>query len=343
MGNGLAGTLLSYLIRTDNIPHIVISDSKIPSASAVSAGMINPLVFKRITLSWQADKLIPFAYKFYKTFEDEFNCKIYTPRKIAKVISSEEEYNWWLQRINTQNLKPYIDDFIDGKALQGVNNVYKFAIINNAAHVNINKIIPSYFSYANNEDLLIKEEFEYSHINFTSNGVSYKNITAKKIVFCEGAHIVNNPYFNFIPFYLTRGDLIKVNIPELSTEYIVNKNKFILPIDNSYLFGSTYIPSIKPIANFVNDHYNTLKQSLSELLNVPYEITEHTYGVRPTIKDRRPVLGHHPMHKQLYVFNGLGTKGAMLAPYFAHMAKELLTKSNSVADEALSINRFYSS
>ena len=59
---------------------------------------------------------------------------------------------------------------------------------------------------------------------------------------------------------------------------------------------------------------------IKEIINCDFEIVEHFAGVRPTVKDRRPLIGTHPEYKSLHILNGLGTRGVMLVP---HMAKAL--------------------
>jgi glycine/D-amino acid oxidase-like deaminating enzyme len=78
-----------------------------------------------------------------------------------------------------------------------------------------------------------------------------------------------------------------------------------------------------------------LENQLKEILQVPFKVLDHKVGIRPTVKDRRPLLGMHMEHKRLGIFNGLGTRGVMLAPYFAnHLANHIFNgdKLNSVVD-----------
>ena len=91
---------------------------------------------------------------------------------------------------------------------------------------------------------------------------------------------------------------------------------------------------------------NTSEEGKEELLKKAekfiadkIEIIEHKAGVRPTVLDRRPLIGIHPTHKQLGVFNGLGTKGVMLAPFFAQELVNCLLNDTPL-DKEVDINRF---
>ena len=59
-----------------------------------------------------------------------------------------------------------------------------------------------------------------------------------------------------------------------------------------------------------------------------------------TVKDRRPLIGLHPKHPQLAVFNGMGTKAVMLAPYFAIAFSDFLETGKELNSE-VDIKRYY--
>ena len=61
--------------------------------------------------------------------------------------------------------------------------------------------------------------------------------------------------------------------------------------------------------------------------------------IRPTIKDRRPLVGTHPIHPNLAVLNGLGTRGVMIAPTAAKQLYNYLENGVDV-DKEYSILRF---
>lgn len=340
VGQGIAGTLLSFFMSEKNISHVVISDNRMHSASEVSAGMMNPLVFKRITKSWGADTFLPFAKDVYARIEKKLNGKYLQDFKIAKILTSEDEVNRWKERIESQDLEHYFEGFSEKELIANVQNVHKFAVIKHADHVNVSRLIDDYRKLLNKNQSLINLKFDDKKLVLSNNNVLYEGITADKIIFCEGAHIIHNRYFNFIPFYLTKGDLLKVDIQNFQKEYILTKNKFLLPLRDHYIFGSTYIRTENTVAS--NDEYemNKLLKELKLLIDKPFEVKQHLYGVRPTIKDRRPVLGLHPKHKQLAVFNGLGTKGTMLGPYHAHLMLEFLTGKINEIEKEISVFRF---
>ena len=73
-----------------------------------------------------------------------------------------------------------------------------------------------------------------------------------------------------------------------------------------------------------NPFREKVEQQLTHWLKLPYTILDHQASVRPANMERRPFVGLHPLHPSIGVFNGMGTKGCSLAPYFGHQFTEYL-------------------
>ena len=69
------------------------------------------------------------------------------------------------------------------------------------------------------------------------------------------------------------------------------------------------------------------KAKLEKLISCSFKVVNQVAGIRPTVKDRRPLVGRHSTYKNMDVLNGLGTRGVMIAPYaaqqlFNHIEKQ---------------------
>ncbi len=115
---------------------------------------------------------------------------------------------------------------------------------------------------------------------------------------------------------------------------------FLLPMGNQHFkAGSTY--EWKDLTNEPTEAgRESIIQRLDKLIFANYTIKNHRAGIRPATSDRRPVLGFHPENKSISLFNGLGTKGVMLAPYFAAEMLKLLTTTNHSLSREVDIKRF---
>ena len=189
-------------------------------------------------------------------------------------------------------------------------------------------------------NILVNENFDYNNISITGEAVSYKTIKTDKILFAEGTYTSNNPYFNWLPFKGTKGDILTIKSADLKVDKIRKKNIFILPIGNDvYKVGATYDwedkswePSEKGKAEIL--------EKFEKISDCTYEIIDHKAGIRPASHDRRPVIGEHPKHKNLLIFNGLGSKGVFLGPLLAQEFCSFLINGNEIHPE-VSVKRCF--
>jgi glycine/D-amino acid oxidase-like deaminating enzyme len=138
----------------------------------------------------------------------------------------------------------------------------------------------------------------------------------------------------------TKGELLLISCDKLSQKYILNKKIFVLPIGKKqFKVGSTFDWNDLTEAP-TPQGLKILKDGLEHLISEKYKIKDYFVGIRPTIRDRRPVLGFHPTIKNFAVFNGLGAKGVMLGPYFAKQMINLLTTNNFDVNPEVKIERF---
>ena len=180
----------------------------------------------------------------------------------------------------------------------------------------------------------------YNEIQFLENGIQYKDIQAKNIIFAEGFGLHANPFFNDLPLDGTKGELLIIKAPNLQLDVVIKSSVFILPIGNDlYKVGATYDWKDKT-NNPTEEGKNELVDKLKELISCEFEIVEHFAGVRPTVKDRRPLVGTQPLHSQLHVLNGLGTRGVMLGPYLANQLFQHIENAVPLENE-INIERCY--
>ncbi|MEL6925977.1 MAG: FAD-dependent oxidoreductase, partial [Bacteroidota bacterium] len=106
-----------------------------------------------------------------------------------------------------------------------------------------------------------------------------------------------------------------------------------------YWIGSTYEREFEDEQPTAHGKAH-LAEALENILSVPFEILEHRAAIRPTVMDRRPLLGTHASYPQLSIFNGLGAKGASLGPYWSNEMADFLVLGKPLHPE-VDIQRFY--
>ena len=149
--------------------------------------------------------------------------------------------------------------------------------------------------------------------------MSYKAYNSEKIVFCEGYRLMNNPFFNHLPLAPTKGEVITIKIPSLEyCDQIISKGVYLIPLGNHlFTVGATY--NREDLTDEITDDgQKFLIERLEGILNVDYEIVDRRAGIRPTVRDYKPLIGWHKENSRIGVFNGLGARGVLVGPYLSN-------------------------
>ena len=337
VGGGLAGTILARAMEKYSQDFIVVDKPGKSNSSRIAGGMFNPVLFRTLGKTWQADEIIPFAHEFYPEFEKDLNQKIYFPRKLIRILNQQEKSGWREAAKENDFLDPEVKEYFHQDIVQ---QPYGSASIKQAGNIDVKLMIEFYQRHLKKQERFWPGGIQYDDIMIQKKGVSWKNIHAEKVIFCEGYLVEKNPWFNFVPLKPAKGDVIIIHAPQLKTEHIINRKVWIVPLgDDYYKVGATYWRDDRTETPR-QDALDEIITSLENFLNVPYTILDHQAAVRPTVGDRRPLIGPHPEIENLMIFNGMGTKGVMLAPYFADHFLQYLTGKREGIMERVDVRRF---
>lgn len=340
VGQGLAGTMLAFEMLDRGMDFRIINSPAKSKASMVAAGMINPLVFKRLTKSWMLDELLPVMENRYHELEKVLSDRFFFQKKILKPLSKQEK-TLWKEKQQRPEFAKYIAEINDSPPIVGLTEMPAYGIVENAGYLNLADFLDTAAHYFRSKGLLLDEEWNFSTSETPDSGFRTAGFKARKAILCEGYHLHTNPLFRFVKMNPAKGEVLLVCAPKLSEDYIINKRVFVLPVGKHYFkVGSTYEwedLSEQP----TEDGKQSITDRLNDLITVEYSVADHRAGVRPTVADRRPLLGAHPEHPNLFVFNGLGTKGVMLAPWFAREMCNSLVNKDYILPEEVRISRFW--
>ena len=313
VGCGLAGASLAMRLIDAGQRVIVIDNSTRKSASRVAAGVFNPIVFKRLNFSWRAIESLEAADSFYTDLSQRFHAPFYQRISMLRCHGSEDERNLWIEKRALDEFKPFLGEPLSRDDRPWLNQPFGAAFVHGTGFLDTELFLDSVHQYLNSRSMLLNEEFEHEHFLEHSESVQYKHIIANKLLFCEGSSAVSSPYFKGLPFSLAKGEVLTVEIPEISDE-LLNGKIYAVPLGNGiFRVGATYT------WNETNDEPTDsarleLEEKIGNLITMPFKVLKHDAGFRPATKDRRPYLGMHPQHKNIGIFNGLGTKGVLLSP-----------------------------
>jgi glycine oxidase len=316
VGQGLAGSAVAVqlLRRGKNI--LVIDLPSKNNSSRIAAGLFNPVTGKKMVKTWLADKLFPCLHEFYKSVEQHTGTRFFYPTGLYRPFLSIEEQNEWMAKSAEPSLVRYIQSVQLSPFFTHVNDPYGGLLLKQCGYLDTTQYIHAVSSWIRKEGTLLYEDFDFDRLR-VGEGIEYGEVRAGRIIFCQGVHA--NPLFDWLPVRPLKGETITIG-SSFHEEVIINRGVYLVPgrSPGEWRAGATYNfqddrPGVTPGA------LQELREKLGELVNFPFEVRDQQWGLRPTTPDRRPLLGTHPEHESIAVFNGLGTKGVSLAPYFSEV------------------------
>ncbi|WP_296620605.1 FAD-binding oxidoreductase [Marivirga sp.] len=340
VGHGLASVAVIEHLRKYNASFVVFSDENANSSSKVAAGLYNPVTGRKMKQTWIAEQLFPYLEEFYSDLEQSLNANFLHKKSIYRPFLSLEDQNDWMAKEHKNNFfikstftSPQFSDFITDD--------FGGILLEKSGFLDVKEMLDHHKAKLIEDKQFINERFEYEKLEVKENQIQYNDIESEKIIFCDGP-LSHNPFFDWLPTAPVKGEILHIKTENpLPDDVIFNRGVFIVknPQHDYYRVGATYewknldyIPTEKA--------KKQLTDKLDDLLNIKYEIIDQVAGIRPASKDRRPLIGNHPELKNVFIFNGLGTKGVSLAPYFAHQFVESIINLKKLNDE-VNINRYY--
>ena len=316
VGSGLAGIAFSEFACNNNKSFVVINNQS-QNSSKIAGGLYNPVILKRFSEVWQAQEQLDLLYSFYGNIEKKLGVKLDYRLPLLRKFYSVEEQNNWFTASDKPNLSKFLSTDLITKKWDEIDSPFNFGEVLHSGYLDTALLLEEYKKSLISINCYQEETFDYPQLNINAEFLEYKNIKAKHIIFAEGFGMLLNPFFSKLPLDGTKGELLLIKAPNLDVDVILKSSIFIIPLGNDlYKVGATYNWEDK--TNVPTEAAKKeLVANLSELINCDFEIIEHYAGVRPTVKDRRPLVGSHPIHKNIHVLNGLGTRGVMLAPAMA--------------------------
>lgn len=322
VGSGLAGICIAERLEERGVSFKVIDDPDNFSSTEVSTGMYNPIAFRRINKSWMVDDLLPELQRFYSNIEDKLEKKYNQPITFAKRIPSNDYAALWSSRQAEDDYQSYIKPIEDG-----------LGHVLNAGMIDCASLTNDYRTLLRVQNRLIESPFDLDIISGEERQYTVAGQNFDHIIFCEGPYAAENQLWNWLPFNICKGEWVNIQTEREVSDIVLNNVLNIIPLgDCKYKLSSTYRWNDRTWDS-TDSSTEELCRAFEQIYDVKYEIIERKAGLRPTVADRRPYLGRHPRIPSISIFNGLGSKGVMLAPYFSKQLVDHLLDDSALFDE----------
>ncbi len=307
VGGGLAGSLLAWSLMRQGIPFHLYADDK-ACASRVAAGLINPVTGQRFVLAERTPEMLSFAKAFYRDIEQALDIHCFFEKPMKRLFLSQKEQENCEKRLKNDKYAKFLKKENPPQAL---NAEHSGITQTQTAWLDTNTLLDALHQYFEQHDCITYTNFSNHHAE-------------QHVIYCEGHHMQNNPLFSWLPLQAAHGEILTCKSNKTLPAYIINKGKWLLPSsEHECRIGATYETSIK-IPTVQEASKQQLLEFAEGIFTEPhsFEVTKHQAGIRPATLDKQPFIGTHPKLKNRHVFNGFGSRGCLMIPWFAHQWME---------------------
>ncbi len=340
IGQGLAGSAVAATWLRYHKKIIVIDNHRPDSASGVATGLWNPVAFRSTGMAWKAPVFFPFAQTFYQKLEIELGETFWHKTGILRMFMSEKEARKWEKRSTKEPFRKWMSEMRPDMTHLSVKAPNGSGFLGHAGYMETSKYIDAFRKKLHEIGCLIHADLDYEAIKTVGDQqVQYQNYTAPHVIFCEGPQVKHNPWFKNLPFRAKKGEILTLENPGVELPCILSKGAFLLPhADGTLRLGATYNwneEDTQPTQWAVEQ----LFEKLAQFFPLEAKVVRHQAGLRPTTMDKKPIIGAHPDHPALIVFNGMGSRGVTQSPWLAQHLFEYVYKHRDL-DTEVAVDRY---
>ena len=317
VGAGLAGSILAWRLLQAGIQVQLLHNPERTAASRVAAGLVNPITGQRLVLQKNIEALLPAAKELYQQLEEKFHRQFFFTKDMLRSLQHDKARKAWEKRQHDPAYQEFISE-VKGNA--------DTILQHQTGYLDTNALLDTLHTYFQEQACITATDINDDDIYYDTDHIQWQHITAKTLIYCRGWREINGKYFSFLPFQPAKGEILHLLSQKELPKHIINQGKWLLPIDQQHCkIGATYQPHV------LNEQPTQAakQQLLAALKRMPVaqediEICHHQAGIRPNTLDKQPFLGRHPEYPNIAIFNGFGSKGSLLIPWYSQRMCEHL-------------------
>jgi glycine/D-amino acid oxidase-like deaminating enzyme len=323
VGQGVAGTLLADAIWRLGAEIQVIDDHWQSAASLSAAGICNPITGRNLVLTWHGHQVMDAVKQRMEMMTDLLGGQYIFKQEMIWLLEHVHELNDWDAKAMVVGYGRYMSlsqkSWLEGH--EAVPQKWSVGPIHGAFRVDLPKLLADYRDWLVARGYLLADTVKWQHLEEVSQYATANDFD--HIVLCNGASTLLPEIARFIRPNLGVAAIVRLPDLPLQTQ-IIKRGVTLMPYeDGTYWLSSTNV--YKETFDAVSDVVDDLLRKLTVWYSGRVELVAVKTGVRPTVIDRRPILGAVEKTGLVHVFNGLGTKGCTLGAFFSnHLAEHLV-------------------
>lgn len=333
LGQGLAGSSLAWRLAERGVSALVVDRGGVdeagrPSASRIAAGLITPVTGRRLSIAdnWEAASVD--AVRFYRAVERTTGRRLLSARPALRLLASAEERERLRMRQSSEyfarQARPAAARQLPAllRAPHGGFWMPAAARLDAAGYLAATRRWLRRNGRWRQADIDLRQD-----IDLHGRGVRIPRLrlAAGIIALCQGADPTRHGGPIALPLEPVKGEVLRVAAPTLGLGYTLHRGVWLAPDGGGgeYLLGATHawgdLSSTPTAAGRVE-----LLSGVAAAITTPPTVLRHDAAIRPATADRKPVAGITGTRPRVAWLNGLGSKGALWAPWHAaRLAEEI--------------------
>ncbi len=332
VGQGLAGTVLALTLDRLGLPYRIAADLTQPPASAIAAGLLNPITGKRLAKAPLMEAYLEAATAFYPLQEEILGASFFRKRSFLRLLKSKEEAALLQKRLLDPAFQPYMSHVYQPYHFEHLQDEWGSFALDSVYTLDVPVFLEKAKAYFEAKQVYIPKALKHP-LALEDGVLHWEGESFQAIVFCEGYGALANPLFSWLPFRPAKGEILTLDLLQGLPDTVVNKEKWIVPTSPTRIkLGATYSwddLSSQPSVAAKGELLSSLKDIL-HVASFPL-LLKHEAAVRPCTEDALPFLGQHPQYRSCFIFNGFGSRGSLLAPFYAESLVQHLRHQKPLA------------
>ncbi|HET9374550.1 MAG TPA: FAD-dependent oxidoreductase [Chthoniobacterales bacterium] len=333
VGQGLAGSLITLLLEERDRSVIVVDNDHRHAASKAAGGIINPITGRRLNRRALIDTLLKRAFAVYPRIEAQLAVPLFRERTVLRLLQNDEEAQRWRRQSQSSEYREYLSNSRPRPFPLFRNGFGVFEVVK-AAQLDIRGLVLRAREHLLRRQCLINEPFGYDDLKILPDRIRWRRFTARCAIFCEGYRMASNPYFSELALNPAKGETLTIATSNFAEERIVQRGKWIFRNVAGEILAGTNYQWDRLDEEPTTAAREEIESALREFFVPDFDITDHRAGIRPVTRvDNRPLVGVHPRWPRLAILNGLGSKGALQAPFAAQELVSALEDGKPILKE----------
>ena len=323
LGQGIAGSLLAWELIQAGKRVMVIDNGHQHASSKVAAGLINPITGMRVVKSPHTEAWLAAADSLYAQMQERLSIQIRHELPMWRIFTNPKQQQAWQERLAEADYAPYIGAPMEAGQALPYRAELGLAEITHTGYIDTKLLLTTIRGWLQQQQSYRQMECDYGQISISADGVRLGEDTARQLIFCEGYRATGNPWFTDLPLTPVKGEILTLECEQTLPQAIANFGKWVLPLGPlEFKLGATYDwqhvdqePTEKAREHLLQELDRHTRTHLHP------RVLEHEVGMRPNSRDRLPLIGAHPNEPRLWMFNGFGSRGSLMIPYYARLLR----------------------